>query len=84
MSGDEDDIGALIYRESQLRKKEAAAAAAAVKKNEKNSSSASTHRATHRGGTSTGRVEAAAIQSDDLARTMTPSKKYDAKKRKRS
>ncbi|KAK1732663.1 hypothetical protein QTG54_016640 [Skeletonema marinoi] len=38
---EEDDIGALIYRESQLRKKEAVAA----KKNERNSS-ASKHRAT--------------------------------------
>ena len=31
--GEEDDIGALIYRESQLRKKEAAAAAARSGKN---------------------------------------------------
>ena len=31
-SGDDDDVGALIYRESQLRKAEAAAAAAESKK----------------------------------------------------
>ena len=42
--GEEEDLGALIYRESQLRKREAADAAAddAVKKSERNSS-ASTH-----------------------------------------
>ena len=39
---EEDDIGTLIYKESQLRKKEAAAAAAAVKKSKKNSSTTST------------------------------------------
>ena len=39
-SGDDDDIGAFIYKESWLRKKEAAAAAARSEKN----SSASTHR----------------------------------------
>ena len=41
-SGEEDDVGALIYREIQLRKAEAAAAAAASKKT---SSSASVRRA---------------------------------------
>ena len=39
----EDDIGALIYRESQLRKREVTAAAAARTRKK---SSASTHRST--------------------------------------
>jgi hypothetical protein len=42
--GEEEDLGALIYRESQLRKREAAAAAAVEKR--KRNSSASTRRAT--------------------------------------
>ena len=55
---DDNDIGALIYRESQLRKREAAAVAVA-KKCRKNSS-ASKHR-----GASTRRAVATDIQSDD-------------------
>ncbi len=54
-AGEKEDLGTLIYRESQLRKKEAAAADA-VKKSER-SSLASTYRsrraavaATHKGG----------------------------------
>lgn len=38
---EEDNIGALIYRESQLRKKEAAAAAAEEKKSKRTSSTSS-------------------------------------------
>eukprot|EP00986_Skeletonema_menzelii_P018120 scaffold25189_cov63-Skeletonema_menzelii.AAC.1 len=43
---EEDDVGALIYREIQLRKAEAAAAAAVVAAERKNTSTASTHRRT--------------------------------------
>src|SRR6056300_1057738 len=61
--GDDEDYGALIYRESQLRKAEAAAAAAAkgdAKKKKKNSSvdvSSTRRRATSTRATSAGNAK---------------------------
>eukprot|EP00984_Skeletonema_dohrnii_P014794 scaffold6288_cov131-Skeletonema_dohrnii-CCMP3373.AAC.3 len=69
--GKEDDIGALIYRESQLRKKEAAAA-----KTSKKNSSASKHR-----GASTHKDTAAAIRGDSSF--ATPESRQAAVKSKR-
>jgi len=74
MNVEEDDIGALIYKESQLRKREAAAAASAAKKNER-SSSASTHRAT-----STHKTTTAAIRGDSSF--ATPESRQLVEKRK--
>ena len=58
-SDEKEDLGALIYRESQLRKKQAAAV-----ENSERSSTASTHRAT-----STRRVAVAAVCGDDSSAT---------------
>ena len=64
---EEEDYGALIYRESQLRKKEAAAAAAAAaksnkKKKDSSAASASTGRAT----TTSTRATSAAVTNKDV------------------
>jgi len=56
---DDDDVGALIYRESQLRKAEAAAAAAERKK-----TSSASSRSRHR--TSAGKRSSVNKQGDEL------------------
>ena len=69
-SGEEDDLGALIYRESQLRKVEAAAAA----ESKKASTASSTH---HR--TSTRKISH--VKPDEKPSTGQPSK-VDPKRKK--
>ena len=76
--GEEEDLGALIYRESQLRKREAAAAAAAVKKSERNSS-ASTRRAT-----STRRRAVVATVCGDDSSVLASDRNLVAKRKRRS
>jgi len=69
---EEDDIGALIYKESQLRKREAAAA----KNIERRSSSASKHRAT-----STHKTTTAAIRGESSFATTESRQLIEKRKR---
>ena len=61
---DEEDYGALIYKESQLRKAEAAAAAAAKDATKKKSSTTTSNRG--RRATTSSRKKSAAVTSRDV------------------
>jgi hypothetical protein len=75
--GEKEDLGALIYREIQLRKREAVTAAVAVKKKSQRITSLTTHRVA-----STRRAAIAVTRGDDLS-AMASLETNTATKRKR-
>ncbi len=72
--GDEDDIGALIYRERQLRKREAAAAKKSSKSSSKRRRATSTRSS----------VVAAAIHNNDLSPVTSLERKSSVNMKRRS